>query len=70
MNWEASNLADRKELRGTIQNERLLLAEGNRKKEVIPDKIADWYASLLSHIGDGRELWADYLTNVDQAMPD
>lgn len=38
MNWGASNPADRKELRGAIQNERLLQAEGSRNKKVILDK--------------------------------
>ena len=39
MNWAASNLADRKELRGAVQN---LLAEGSRNKEVMLDTKAGW----------------------------
>ena len=40
MNQAASNLADRKELPGAIQNERFLYAGGSRNKEVTLGKKA------------------------------
>ena len=56
MNWAASNLADRKELQGAVQNESLLQARGSRKKEVLLDKKADWLLQGYSPLGDGRGL--------------
>ena len=41
-NQAAANLADRKELPGAVQNERLLQAEGSKNKEVLLGKKVGW----------------------------
>ena len=48
MDWASPNLADRKELRVAVQNERLLKAEGNGNKETILGKKQVGYCQVAA----------------------
>lgn len=53
MRQAASSLADRKELQGTAQKERIFWAEGSGNQEVILDKRADWLLQGYFPEGNG-----------------
>lgn len=61
MNLAASHLADRKDLRGAVQNERLLLAEEGRDKEKADHLTFLWAMEGFCDM--------DHLTTADQGIP-
>ena len=69
MNQAASRLADRKELQGAVQNERLSGAQGSGSMEVILAESGLAVARSFS-LEDVRVCQSDCLTTAEQVMPD
>lgn len=70
MNQAAFNLAYRKELPGTVQNETLLWVERSRNKEVTLRRKEDWLWQDHFPLGDDGVYQANYLTSADEMIPD
>ena len=62
MNWAAPGLVDRKELRGAIQNKRLIERESRDQKVILGKKQKQKW------IGYGVVFQAHYLTSADQVI--
>lgn len=69
MNWAASDLADRRELQVTGQDERLLQPEGEAQGSYTGHTRGSVIARLLSFRG-WQGLSGDHLPSVDQVVPD
>lgn len=69
MNWAASNLADRKELGGAVQNERLVTRKEQGQGSCTGKKSRLVIARLFSLQSMTEVCQADYLTNINQAIP-
>lgn len=65
----ASHLADRKELRGAMQNGRLSQAEGGRIRMLYRQRAGCLWQGHLP-LGDDGVYEVDNLTSMDQVIPD